>query len=120
VARRSPLALERETTTMHEWTTLTTRYGRCIRTPSRNQLQAALEELFASQDEAHPDCWIACGSTGLPLHTLSLFSSGLGHDTKYSDAAMNEGLISKEVAAKHPAAALVLWERLIDARFEEI
>jgi hypothetical protein len=33
---------------------------------------------------------------------------------------MNEGLISKEVAAKHPAAALVLWERLIDARFEEI
>jgi len=105
---------------MHEWTTLTTRYGRSIRNPTRSQLQAALDELFASDDQEHPDCWIECGSDGRPLHALSFLSTGVGKYTKYSDVDMSEELQSKSVAAKTPAAALLLWEHLINERYQEL
>jgi hypothetical protein len=105
---------------MHEWITLTTRYGHCIRNPSRRQLQAALDELFASQDPEHPDCWLECGSEGQPLHALSFFSSGTGSYTTYSDSDMSEELQSKEVAAKTSAVALLLWEHLINERYEKL
>lgn len=105
---------------MHDWITLTTRYGSSIRSPSRSQLGAALQELFAAEDEEHPDCWIECGSDGKPLHTFSFLGNGEGLYIKYSDADMTEELLRKNVAADTVVAALKKWEHLINEQYEEI
>lgn len=105
---------------MHEWIILTTRYGSSIRNPSTSQLDEAVRELFAAEDEEHPDCWIECGSEDKPLHTLSFLSNGQGRYIRYSDADMTEELLRKDIAADTAAAALKKWEHLINERYEEI
>lgn len=105
---------------MHEWVNLTTRMGQSISRPTPSQLRDALEELFSSQDEEHPDCWIECGAENGPLHSFSFFSSGRGIYTKYSDADMTEEIQKKEHIVPDSNRALQLWEHLIDERYEEI
>jgi hypothetical protein len=105
---------------MHEWVTLTTRMGESIANPSQRQLRQALEDLFSSEDEEHPDCWIECGTQAGPLHSYSFFSSGRGVYTKYSDVDMDEELESKECVVNDPETALWQWEHLIIGEFEKL
>jgi len=99
---------------MHDWVTLTTRWGASFPNPNAEQLREALEELFGSDDPEHPDSWIECGSEDAPLHSFSFFPSGRGIYTKYSDADMTEELESKEFKASNPTEALGFWMDLIN------
>ncbi|WP_148415331.1 hypothetical protein [Noviherbaspirillum massiliense] len=106
---------------MHEWTTLTTRYGVTTQIVDSTTLRNALTELFTSpRDDEHPDCWIECGSQDGPLYTLNIFQSWYGIYTKYSDVDMTEELETKELKAPTVEAALRLWEALIHERYEEL
>ena len=105
---------------MHDWVNLTTRIGASISNPKEEQLRDALEELFGSDDQEHPDCWIECGSDNGPLYSLSFFSSGRGIYTKYSDVDMTEELETKEVKASSPEEAIGLWMDLINERYEKL
>lgn len=105
---------------MHEWINLTTRIGESIQNPRADQLRAALEELFASKDEEHPDSWVECGSEQGPLYSLTFFYSGRGIYTKYSDADMTEELETRELKVSGPAEALQYWEYLISGRYEKL
>jgi hypothetical protein len=106
---------------MHEWTKLTTRLGATTVKVDSNALRSALTELFTSpQDDEHPDCWIECGSQDGPLYTISIFQSGYGIYTKYSDLDMTDELESKELKAPTVDAALLLWDHLIQGRYEEL
>lgn len=105
---------------MHEWVNLTTRMGESITSPTPDQMRQALEELFSSNDEEHPDCWIECGSQNGPLHSLAFYSSGRGVYTKYSDVDMSAELDKKVQVAPNIDIALRLWEHLINERYEEL
>lgn len=105
---------------MHEWVNLTTRLGRSFEDPHVDQLREALEELFSSHDDEHPDSWIECGRQQGPLHSLTFFSSGRGIYTKYSDVDMTEELETKEFTAFGPVQALELWGSLINEQYEKL
>ncbi|ODC02831.1 hypothetical protein BFW38_03960 [Terasakiispira papahanaumokuakeensis] len=105
---------------MHEWVNLTTRIGESIQNPQTDQLRAALDELFASKDEEHPDSWVECGSEQGPLYSLTFFYSGRGIYTQYSDADMTEELENREIKVSGPAEALQLWEYLISGLHEKL
>ena len=105
---------------MHEWVNLTTRLGESIANPSTEQLRGALEELFSSQDEEHPDSWIECGSQHGYLYSLAFFRSGRGIYAKYSDVDMTEELETKEIRASGPVEALQYWEILISEQYEKL
>jgi len=105
---------------MHEWVILTTRTGESIQNPQTDQLRGALEELFASQNEEHPDCWVECGRDQGPVHSLTVFYSGRGIYTKYSDADMTEELETHEIKVSGPAEALQFWEHLINGQYEKL
>ena len=99
---------------MHEWSTLVTRMGTYISSPSPAQLKDALEEVFASQDLEHPDAWIECGSDNGPLFTISVFSSGYAIYTKYSDVDMTDELETKQFDDLDLEGALDVWLNLIN------
>lgn len=105
---------------MHEWVNLTTRIGESIQDPQTDRLRAALEELFASKDDEHPDSWVECGSEQGPLHSLTFFYSGRGIYTKYSDADMTDELENREIKVSSPAQALQFWEYLINGQYEKL
>ncbi|XQE65155.1 hypothetical protein ACOAPY_10620 [Pseudomonas sp. P3C3] len=105
---------------MHQWINLTTRYGNTIANPTSEQLKSALQEIFSSKDDEHPDCWIECGTQAGELHTLSVFSSGYAIFTRYSDFDMSEEIESRKLPAKDISSAQVLWTALINARYGEL
>ena len=105
---------------MYEWVNLTTRMGESITSPTSAQMRQALEELFSSNDEEHPDCWIECGSQNGPLHSLTFYSNGRGVYTKYSDVDMSAKLDKKVQVAPNIDIALRLWECLINEHYEEL
>jgi hypothetical protein len=105
---------------MHEWVNLTTRMGESITNPTPAQMRQVLEELFSSNDEEHPDCWIECGTQDGPLHSLAFFSSGRGVYTKYSDVDMSAEIENKVQVAPNIDIALRLWGDLINERYEKL
>ena len=84
--------------------------------PTKN----ALEELFASNDDEHPDTWINCGTDDGPLYGISVYSSGYAIYTKYSDVDMTEEMETKRVSNLDVDSALALWNKLIAGRIDEI
>ena len=97
-----------------QWTNLTTRLGETLPSPSLSDLQAALRDLFANAgDTEHLDTWIECGSDSGPLASLSVFSSGKGLLTMYSDVDMTDELLTREYENLTEEEALVLWQGLM-------
>jgi len=98
-----------------EWSNLTTRLGETVSAPSLSDLQSALQDVFTNpNDPEHPDTWLECGSDEGPLASLSVFGSGKGILTVYTDADMTDELSSEEYADLSEATALHLWQRLMD------
>jgi hypothetical protein len=87
--------------------------GEKISNPSTKQLRNTLKELFASNDEEHPDAWIECGSDDGPLYILSVYSGGYAIYTKYSDVNMTEELENKKIENLDVGSTLELWQKLI-------
>ncbi|WP_156479969.1 hypothetical protein [Collimonas pratensis] len=75
-------------------------------------MRKALEELFLSADDDHPDTWMECGTEGGPLYCISIYSSGYAIYKKYSDVDMTSELETKEVANVDLNVALDLWRNL--------
>lgn len=96
-----------------KWANLTSCFGESFDGPSDVELKNALKELFESRDDEHPDAWIECGSNDGPLYTLSIFSSGYGLYTKYSDVDMTEELETKRIEMVTEETGFVLWKKLL-------
>ena len=75
---------------------------------------------YGAKDDEHPDCWVECGSDAGPLYTLSVFHSGSGVFTEYSDADMSEEVATKSFKDLDETAALALWQALLDGRLDQI
>lgn len=101
---------------MHEWVTITKVFGEYVHEPTKDDMRQALEELFASADNDHPDTWLECGSEAGPLYNISVFSSGYAIYTKYSDADMSEELEKKEISQVTIEEALTLWINLAEGK----
>lgn|SRR5262249_10816967 len=105
---------------MHEWIKLTTRMGKCVPSPTVADLKQALADVFSSEDDEHPDCWIECGSEFKPLHVLSFLSNGRGSYVKYADMDMREELEVRDIVVDNVEEALRTWELLINEHYEQL
>lgn len=105
---------------MHQWVNLFPRNEDTVTNPDREQMIAALVELFASDDDEHPDCWIECGTQNGELHSISIYSSGYAIFERFSDFDMSDELESKRLQAENVDAALKLWEDLINADYDKL
>lgn len=105
---------------MHEWVHLTGYYGRGVQSPTDNDLKEALNELFGSNDDEHPDAWIECGSQDGPLYSLSIFASGYALFTKYTDVDMTDELENKRIENIDKNKAFDLWKNLIEGKIDKI
>ncbi len=101
---------------MSYWSNLYFCFGNCIASPSDDDLQSALKELFSSRNSEHPDAWLECGVEGGPLESLSIFSSGYAIHTKFSDADMSEELSSRRIEGVTEKSALGLWQELLSRK----
>lgn len=97
---------------MHDWTTITTVFGEAIKEPTESDMRRALDELFSSADDEHPDTWIERGSQNGPLYCISVYARGYAVSKKYSDADMTEELESEVIADVDVDIALNLWRKL--------
>lgn len=99
---------------MYEWVTLYDRCGSSVAQPSTQQMEAALNDLFANpQDPEHFECWIECGSEDGPLHSFAVTSNGGGRITTYSDADMSEELSTETLEGLTLEAALAAWNDFV-------
>jgi hypothetical protein len=105
---------------MHDWITVTTKFGNSLREPTEADMHTALAELFSSADDEHPDTWMECGSENGPLYCVSIFGSGYAIYTKYSDVDMTQELETRRISPVNLDSALELWKDLATGNLQEI
>ncbi|MDH4611358.1 hypothetical protein [Pseudomonas sp. BN102] len=87
--------------------------GEDIPSPTDEQLQATLKDVFSSSDGEHPNAWLCLGQDAGPMFILDIYSSGLVVFGQWADPDYEEELapesrlngVSFEVAS-------MLWQAL--------
>jgi len=97
------------------WCILTTRMGADIREPTDAQLRAALEDVFASDDDEHPNACLRLGSDGGPMFVLDVYGAQRILFEQWADADFDDELapptVLKDVQLD---VAMTLWRALRD------
>ena len=96
-----------------DWINLTRRHGQVIIDPSKDDLNAALQELFDTVDNEHPDAWVECGLNGGEVFVLIISQNKDARYFKYSDADMNDETEYKNEIFNDQNEALNLWVEFI-------
>ena len=97
------------------WCILTTRMGADIREPTDAQLRAALQDVYASDDDEHPDAWVRLGEDDGPLFVVAVHSSRRVEFTQWADADY-ENELAPQVTSRDVPSDVVLapWRALRD------
>jgi hypothetical protein len=102
------------------WTVLTTRYGDDVETPSVEDLDAALDEVYEeANDEEHPNAWLRYGRAGGPLYVLDVYAGGRVVLSQWADADCERALAPDSHMESVPRdEAAELWRRLTEGDVE--
>jgi hypothetical protein len=101
-----------------EQTTLELRWGDSITNPTPEQLQSALDQLDA-EDEEHPDTWLTAEFDD-SAWTISAFGSGLTILTIRDTTTEPEQYQEYELVDISRAEVLEMWQNLQRGRISEI
>lgn len=98
-----------------QWCILTTRMGADVREPTDAQLRAALEDVFASDDEEHPNAWLRLGSDDGPMFVLDVYGTKQIVFEQWADTDFdNESAPPMSLRHVQLEVAMTLWRTLRD------
>lgn len=98
---------------LNQWCILTTRMGADVREPTDAQLRATLEDVFASDDDEHPNAWLRLGSDDGPMFVLDVYGSKQIVFEQWADTEFDNQLVSPTTLSDvQLEVAMGLWRAL--------
>jgi hypothetical protein len=97
----------------NQWCILTTRMGAHVREPTDAQLRAALEDVFASHDDEHPNAALRLGSDDGPMFVVDVYGAQRVVFEQWADADFEDELAPPAILSDVKLeAAMELWRAL--------
>jgi hypothetical protein len=97
----------------NQWCVLTTRMGADVREPTYADLRAALEDVFTSVDDEHPNTSLRLGADTGPMFVLSVYSSKRVVFEQWADADFDVELAPPIILTDvRQEVSVMLWQAL--------
>ncbi len=101
------------------WAILTTRFGRDIESPTRKDLDLALQELVLTDDE-HPNTWLRVEDVEGKMHLVNVYRPNQICYLIYADQDAVDAEQSYELRPCTVDEALQLWTFLQEGEFKKV